>query len=276
MTSYDQFPWTITSQRTMEFKNNTNNFFTNVPPYPLTVDGYEVAVSSCVFPRTVEVFGRDNSRISIFYEQTSMDAGIHSLDVNLNNIDFTNSHLQPFWLEKKWLPEDELSPAIKGGGASTIRELLDVGMSKGKLRISLWSSYDKKTNGKLLITIHGRLARLLGYINDIKISTAVKSQAEFPFVVPKIRHLFVYADIVEPTYIADKTYQVIMHAGVKTNGDSVEVVYNPNMLTYYKVNTSTLSRISITVADDLGFPINYKDVRELVHLTLHFRKRQTV
>ena len=116
------FNWTISSEPTGTYPNNTNNIFYAKPPHPLETDGYEVGVSQIVFPQTSEVYGDTNSELTISYLTANNERVVNNFPLNAKG----KWHTLDWWLGNKWLPEARLSFRI--GNTSymnrSIRDLL--------------------------------------------------------------------------------------------------------------------------------------------------------
>lgn len=122
------------------------------------------------------------------------------------------------------------------------------------------------------------LARILGFDKNvfgpvIRAREAHTFEAQYPVQLKHHFHLFVYADIVEPSLVGDTEAQLIgvipLDHGKDWGESCFSAIMNPQ---YHPINKTFISDITIRLMDDTGKPIQFEMGKSLIKL--HVRRKR--
>jgi len=108
---------------------------------------------------------------------------------------------------------------------------------------------------------------------DENIDVANIYGSQMPELYSTIHSLFVYCDVVKPSFVGDSLTQLIRCVEIPSSakyGEQVVITY-PNTH-YYTVNSRDIESIEIDITDDIGKRIPFLFGRTIC--TLHFRKKK--
>ena len=300
MAEVDNFTWIVSSRSTPEFPNNEPNHFTQALHQTQRFDEpWSVGIQTASFPQHFAPIGPNNSNIvlikkidndddvsefitddgtaeSIIHDGTEAIKIIHDVEV-LPQQNFEGAN---YWTGCKWYKQHKSS-----------HEFLRITMvTTGKLagRLMIQPFRDNE-----IIVLSGKICHALGFAqtrvsfdhkgpyteSDGVIGIAEGEHksfsgsdrwyvADFPFEVPRIRHIYVYTDIIQPVRVGDQLHQLLLHA------DAAEAIeFQPHKIIYHPLSVSQLSRVNFWMADGTGHPVYFFHQQESqFFITLHFRK----
>jgi hypothetical protein len=104
---------------------------------------------------------------------------------------------------------------------------------------------------------------------DIKASVEASNPLD---INAGIHSLFVYCDIIKPTFVGDSYSNLLRVVKIPPNvafGEQIVITYDKPQ--YFKLNTHLFDTIDLTIRDDSGAPIGFQFGRTIT--TFHFRQQ---
>lgn len=260
------FVYLSSSFNKTQFPSNTPNGFTNLIKPTLSLDStYDVALENIIFEPKINTIKAYDERyiveikISFVHENGGLSGGrvryIPMIDLKADNIyqlvQFLNNDLIHF-LKRQRMISQKQKHVFRLRPFSTLVEFEEL-------------TFDEKYR-KVVVTwtLSKGYADIMGVNERTFVNKPViVDPPKFP---KQLNSIYVYTDIVEPTYMGDQTVHMLDIIPMN------HMLYKKGNLTLFKrVSKSLIDDISIKITDEQGHPVSFtEDV--CINIVLHFKR----
>ena len=267
MDTRDDFYIYLSSQfNHKEFPGNSTNSFTNVIKPSLSLDSaYDVALENIIFEPdmyTIRKYDEDyGAYITVRYTKQNGSIGGYSV----RYVPMSNIKAQNVFQLVQYINNDMLLFLKAQNMVSIDQEyIFRLGQFSNFIDFKELKLAQEYEDLEITWSLKEKLGKSLG-IADPSFRTKPK-WLDPPQLPKKINGIYIYSDIIEPTYLGEQTVHLLDIVAMP------HMHYKQGTLTMYKrVNKKIIDDISIRITDESGNQIGFTETVSIM-MILHFRK----